>query len=186
VRTSFACLPPAKGFALVAASLVLALALAACGGDEASSGSAPSATPDPSPVATATATATPTETPEASAPSAPTPPADAPGSGEDQPGGGGDESEARVPVDLHVGPDGGVSPPEVSVPAFLSLELRVRNGTAGTVTVTVEGSDPAGPFAVGAGKTGTRRLVGMKPGRYAIVVSGAGRATLVVGAEPGP
>jgi hypothetical protein len=167
---------------------VLALGLAACGGDEASSGSAPSATPDPSPVptATATATATATETPTASAPSAPTPPADAPASGEDQAGGGGDESEARVPVDLRVGPDGGVSPPEVSVPAFLALDLRVRNGTAGTIAVTVEGSDPAGPFQVGAGKTGTRRLAGMKAGRYAITVSGAGRATLVVGAEPGP
>jgi hypothetical protein len=163
---------------------VLALGLAACGGDDASSGSAPSATPDPPPAATATATAT--ETPEASAPSAPAPPADAPASGEDQPGGGGDESEARVPVDLRVGPDGGVSPPEVSVPGFLALELRVRNGTAGTIAVTLEGSDPAGPFEVGAGKTGTRRLAGMKPGRYAIVVSGAGRATLIAGAEPGP
>jgi hypothetical protein len=165
---------------------LLALGLAACGGDEASSGSAPSATPDPSPVPSATATATATETPEASAPSAPKPPADAPASGEDQPGGGGDEAEARVPVDLRVGPDGGVSPPEVSVPAFLALELRVRNGTAGTIAVTVEGSDPAGPFEVAAGRTGTRRLAGMKAGRYAIAVSGAGRATLVVGAEPGP
>jgi hypothetical protein len=168
---------------------VLALALSACGGDQASNaGPPPAASPDPEP------TASPTGTPEATAPSAPSPPPDAPSpspsptpaSGEEQAGGGGDEAAARVPVELRVGPDGTVSPPTVSVPAFLALELKVHNGTASTLSVSVESSDPPGPFEVGSGKTGVQRLAGMRPGRYAIVVKGAGRATLVAGVEPGP
>jgi hypothetical protein len=50
----------------------------------------------------------------------------------------------------------------------------------------MERADPPGAFEVGAGKVGTRRLAGVRPGRYAIEVAGAGRATLVAGTEPGP
>jgi hypothetical protein len=165
-----------------------ALGPAACGGgDTRTAVPVDSVTPAPTPAVTVTATATP---PEATAPSAPSPPPDAPSpsptSGEGQAGGGGDEAAARVPVELTVGSDGTVTPPTVSVPAFLALELRVRNRTAGTLSVTMEHADPPGAFEVGAGKTGTRRLAGVRPGRYVIAVAGAGRATLVAGAEPGP
>jgi hypothetical protein len=163
---------------------VLALAVTGCGGgDTRTAVPVDSITPAPTPSATPTP-------PRATAPSAPSPPPDAPAptatSGEGQAGGGGDEAAARVPVELTVGSDGSVSPATVSVPAFLALELQVRNRTAGTLSVTLEHADPAGPFEVGAGMTGTRRLAGMRPGRYAITVAGAGSATLVAGAEPGP
>jgi hypothetical protein len=159
--------------------------LAACGGGGEESGSAPSATAPPQP------TSTPSATPTAIAPSAPSPPPDAPTptatpTGENQPGGAGDEAGARIPVAITVGSDGTVSPQQVSVPAFFALELTVHNSTAGRVTVRWDASDPSGPFDVGAGKTGTRRVAGVKPGRYPLAVQGAGTATIVSGSEPGP
>src|SRR3954447_7542258 len=170
-----------------ALALGLLLGLSACGSDEASS-SAPPQTATAMPSATATSTP-----PTASAPSAPSPPPDAPtptptptGTGEDQPGGGGDEAEARVPVAVTVGSDGTLSPASVAVPAFLALELRVRNRTAGLITVSWTASEPSGTFEVGAGKVGSRRVAGLKKGRYPLTVSGAGTATVVSGAQPGP
>jgi hypothetical protein len=167
-------------------ALGLVLAVTACGGGTASSD--PTATAPPAATATATATGTP---PQASAPSAPTPPPDAPTptatpGGEDQPGGAGDEAEARVPVSVTVGTDGTVSPQTVSVPAFLALELRVRNNTGGAITVTWNASEPSGTFEVGAGKVGSRRVAGVRKGSYPLAVQGAGTATVVSGAEPGP
>jgi septal ring-binding cell division protein DamX len=167
----------------------LVLALPACGGgsDAASSG-VPTTTATEGPTATATGTP-----PTASAPSAPTPPPDAPtptptptAPGESQPGGGGDEEAARVPVDVTVGSDGTVAPQEVDVPAFFALELRVRNRTGGSITVRWTASEPSGTFEVGAGKTGSRRVAGVKAGRYPLAVTGAGTATVVAGAAPGP
>jgi hypothetical protein len=172
---------------IVATALVLAVT--ACGGSGTAS-TEPTATATAPPAATATATGTPTP-PAASAPSAPTPPPDAPSptatpGGEDQPGGAGDESEARVPVAVTVGSDGSVSPKTVSVPAFLALELRVRNRTGGPITVTWNASEPSGSFQVGAGKVGARRVAGVRQGSYPLAVQGAGTATVVSGAEPGP
>jgi hypothetical protein len=165
------------------------LTLAACGGGDRTS-SAPSATAPPVPSPSPTATATP---PTASAPSAPTPPPDAPTptrtatpGGESQPGGAGDESAARIPVAITVGSDGTISPQEVSVPAFFALGLEVRNRTAGPLTVRWDASEPSGTFQVGAGKVGSRRVNGVKPGRYPLTVSGAGTATIVSGSAPGP
>jgi len=163
--------------------LLIVLSLTACGDEPASTDHA--ATPDPTPSATATATATP---PEASAPSAPTPPADVPTAtptGEAQEGGGGDEAEARVPVAVTVGTDGTVSPRTVSVPAFLALELQVRNRTPGPIQVTWEGATAA-PFEVAAGTVATHRVAGVRPGRYRLLVQGAGTAVVIAGAEPGP
>jgi hypothetical protein len=167
----------------------LGLAVSGCGGDSSSS-SAPTSTATEGPTATAT------ETPAtATAPSAPSPPPDAPtptstptpaATGENQPGGGGDEAEARVPVEVTVGSDGTISPGTVNVPAFLALELRVRNRTAGSLRATWDASEPAGTFEVGAGKVSSRRVAGLKRGTYFLAIDGAGTAAITAGAEPGP
>jgi hypothetical protein len=127
---------------------------------------APAATP----TATATATETPTETP------APAATATA------RPDEGGDEAEARVPIRLRVA-QGGISPPTVAVPAFLALELVVRNDDDVAVTVRLQGEEPleVAPFA-----TRRQRLEGRRPGTYVIDAGAAGSVTLVTGAEPGP
>jgi hypothetical protein len=170
-----------------AALATLLLALTACGGGESSS-SAPRSTATEGPTATATETP-----PTATAPGAATPPPDAPTptptpatTGEDQPGGGGDEAEARVPVAVTVGSDGTISPGTVYVPAFLALELRVRNRTAGPLRVTWDASEPAGAFEIGAGKVSARRVAGLKRGTYFLAIDGAGTAAITAGPEPGP
>jgi hypothetical protein len=159
-------------FALIAA---LSISIGGCGSDDEAASGERSATPDPTASA---ATATPTATATATATATP--------GGEDQQGGGGDEAEARVPVALTVGTDGTISPKAVAVPAFLALELQVRNRTGGAISVSMQGADPPGPFEVAAGETSHERIAGVKKGRYAITVEGVGTATLVSGAEPGP
>jgi hypothetical protein len=157
-----------------AALLVAVAVLAGCGGDdEPAAGPAPTATATPTPTATPTATPTPTAT------ATPTP---TPTSPEDQQGGAGDEEAARVPVELTVGADG-ISPPEVSVPAFLALELIVHNERSDEVVVQLEGADP---LTVEPGATSRARLDGRRPGRYAIDAGAAGEAVLVTGVEAGP
>ena len=158
------------------ASLAVAAALSGCGGDD--EPTAAPATPAP-PAATATETPTETPTPTPSPAATDTP---APENPEDQPGGAGDEQEARVPVELTVA-SGGITPPEVSVPGFLALELIVHNKLPVEVVVRLEG---ATPIAVGPGKTARARLEGRRPGRYAIDAGVAGKAVLITGVDAGP
>jgi hypothetical protein len=155
-----------------------AATLYGCGGDE-ETGSAPAPTPSPpaaateAPAATATATATPTPT----ATDAPTPQ-----NPEDQPGGAGDEQETRVPVELTIA-NGGITPPQVSVPGFLAIELIVHNELPVEVVVRLQN---AKPIAVGPGETARAKVKGRKPGRYVIDAGVAGKALLVTGVDPGP
>jgi hypothetical protein len=179
----------ARFFTQTTSLLLATLALAGCGGDDPSS-SAPRSTATEGPTATATGTP-----PKATAPSAPSPPPDAPTptpsptgtpTGEDQPGGGGDEAEARVPIAVTVGTDGSLSPKQVNVPAFLALELQVRNRTGSPIRVSWTASEPSGAFTVGVGKLGTRRVAGLKRGTYFLSVDGSGTVAVTSGAEPGP
>jgi hypothetical protein len=143
----------------------------------------PSVTPGETPTATATASP-----PVARAKDAPSPPPDAPTATpttpEDAPGGAGDEKAARVPVKLTVQPDGQLVPATVSVPAFLALELTIRNRTPAPVTVTME--HVPGALDVEPGATATERLDGLPKGRYEVAARGAGTATVIAGVEPGP
>ena len=131
--------------------------LAGCGGDD---------------DAASTPTATSTSTPTAFAPSAPEPPEDP----EAQPGGAGDEEPAVTRLALVVG-RGGVTPPQVEAPAFLAIDIAVRNDTRDEQVVVVEGSERA--VSLGEGRTGHIRLAGLRPGRYRITARDLA-ATLVV------
>jgi hypothetical protein len=159
---------------------LVAAALAGCGGDAVDQSAAPS-TPAPAPsAATAAATATATATASAS-PTATEQPLPSVGP-EEQPGGAGDEEAIRVPVEFTLA-DGRITPPQVAVPAFLSIELIVHNRTSQQVVVRLEGAEP---MTVGAGETGRARLEGRKKGSYEVDAGPAGQALLVTGAEPGP
>ena len=133
--------------------------VAGCGGDSEDEARAPTPTP------TATATATPT----AFAPSAPEPP-------EDAPGGAGDEEPAVTRLSLAVG-RAGITPAQVEAPAFLAIDIAVRNDTPDEQVVVVEGAERA--VSLGEGQTGHVRLTGLRPGRYRITAREL-RATLVV------
>jgi hypothetical protein len=161
---------------LALATLLVAAALAGCGGDDAEQSSS---TPAPAPsAATETAAPASTGTPSPTATEQPLPSV----SPEDQPGGAGDEEPTRVPVQFTI-TDGKISPPQVAVPAFLALELIVRNESSQQVVVRLEGAEP---MTVGAGETGRARLEGRKKGSYVVDAGDAGQAVLVTGAEPGP
>ena len=152
-----------------AALAVVLVALAGCGSDD-----DPAATPEASTPAPLPSVAPPTETPT------PTPTATV--DPEDQPGGAGDEEEARVRARFRVTPKG-ISPPQVSVPAFLAIELVVDSYLAEPFVVRLEG---APPLSVGAGRTARMDVEGRRPGRYPIDFGEAGQALLVTGTEPGP
>jgi hypothetical protein len=154
---------------------VVLVALVGCGSDGDDT-AAPAPTPDPvvteTPMATPTATVTPTPTAS---------PTETPGP-EDEPGGAGDEEEARVRARFRVTPKG-ITPPQVSVPAFLAIELIVDSYLAEPFVVRLEG---APPLRVGAGRTARMDIDGRRPGRYPIDFGEAGQALLITGAEPGP
>jgi hypothetical protein len=156
----------------VLAVLAVAAVLAGCGDDDTVSSSSP--TPAPTAAATETPTPTPTETPTPTATEQPAP--------EEQEGGAGDEEEARVPARFTVDASG-VTPPQVSVPAFLAIELSVQNGLASPITVRLEGAEP---FRVGPYATERVELDGRRPGRYVIDFGEGRTGLLVTGVEPGP
>jgi hypothetical protein len=160
-------------------TLVLAAALAGCGGDDTQS---TSATPAPPPMATDTPTATPTATPTPT-PTATTQPSPTPTSAEDQPGGAGDEEAIRVPAEFTIGPDLKITPPQISVPAFLQIEFIVHNKSDQPVDVswvtgrlmTVQPHDNA-----------SKTVPGRKKGSYVVSAKPGGDALVVTGVEPGP
>ena len=117
-----------------------------------------------------TASPTPTEQP------APSP------SPEEQEGGAGDEEEARVPARFVVSADG-IEPPQISIPAFLAIELIVVNRHPEEIVARLQGAEP---LPVASGETRSLRLDGRRPGRYPISFGPAGDALLVTGAEVGP
>jgi hypothetical protein len=163
-------------------TLVVAAALAGCGGDDSQTSSATPAAP---PMATDTPTATPTATPTPPPPTAteqpsPTP---TPTSAEDQPGGAGDEEAIRVPAEFMISPDLKISPPQISVPAFLQIEFIVHNKSDQPVDVfwvtgklmTVHPHDNA-----------STTVRGRKKGSYVVTAKPGGDALIVTGVEPGP
>jgi hypothetical protein len=154
-------------------ALLVAAALVGCGDDETVSAS-------PTPEATAVATETPTPTPTPT--ETPSPTATEQPAPEEQEGGAGDEEAARVPARFRVGP-GGVDPPQISVPAFLAIELIVDNRLDRPIVVRLEGADP---IIAAAGSVARARLDGRRPGRYVVNFLSVGQGLLVTGAEPGP
>jgi hypothetical protein len=156
------------------AVLAVAGLLAGCGDDE------PAPVSEATPAPTAAATETPT--PAATATETPTPTATEQPSPEEQEGGAGDEEEARVPARFVV-TEGGIQPPEVSVPGFLAIELIVVNRTAEPVVARLDGVEP---LTANPGETTRARIEGRRKGRYPIDFGDAGQATLVSGVEVGP
>jgi hypothetical protein len=150
--------------------VVLVAVVAGCGDEEVS-------TPSPTPEATAVVTETPTPTPTATASPTPTATEQPPPEPDE-----GDEEEARVPARFVVSRSG-VEPPQISVPAFLAIELIVVNQHPEEIVARIEGAEP---LPVASGETRSLRLDGRRAGRYPISFGPAGDALLVTGAEVGP
>jgi hypothetical protein len=101
---------------------------------------------------------------------------------EERPGGAGDEEAIRVPAQFKVTADA-VAPPQIQLPAFLSIELIVRNERSSPIVVRLEGAEP---MTVAPGHTGHVVIPGRKRGRYTVDFGNGQTALLVTGARPGP
>jgi hypothetical protein len=163
------------------AVLLVAAALAGCGAGDEDQTAAPSM-PQPAPSA---ATETPTQTPSSTASATPTAttqplPSVAP---EDQPGGQGDESPIRVPAEFTISEGGAMTPQQVAIPAFFTIELIVHNKTSKPVDVRWVGEKV---MSVPPGGKGDVEVKGRKKGTWLVDAGSAGQAVVVTGAKPGP
>jgi hypothetical protein len=105
-------------------------------------------------------------------------------SGETGPGGAGDEEGTRVPAIFSL-KAGKLTPPTVSVPAFLAAEVTVTSTDAQAHTVLVK-VGKGYTFAVAPRGSGTVKVPGQKGGKFTILVDGKPAGTLTWGGEPGP
>jgi hypothetical protein len=169
------------------AVICAALALSACGDDEGATtastvttGAARTAAPKPAPQpapATTSAPSRPSTTPRERTDRAPRSASSASGSGGSVP--------IRVPAGFLIF-HGRITPPEIRVPAFLTIGLSLGTYDRAAYRVRIELPHP---LTLSVPKRGlvTRRVPGLPAGRYALRLLGRrGHAVLVVGGEPGP
>lgn len=92
---------------------------------------------------------------------------------------------AHVETNMTISGAGDVSPPVVSVPSGVRVEIHVTNhgGAAATVALAV----PTHPSVrVNPGASGTVQTGGLKEGTYRILVNGTPRGQFMIGAQGGP
>lgn len=175
------------------AAVLTSLVIAACGGSSHSSSSTSSANPSSSSTTattsapatgaatgsvsagptttTATTSSRPPEVPKNKAPkhSKPTAP----------------NTNVRIPAAFTIGAGGAITPPLISVPPNVTIELAVRNqdSRAHRIQLSVAHFPPV---SVPAGGSKTTDVSGVGKGDYRLLVDGAAQARIVVGAVPGP
>jgi hypothetical protein len=158
----------------IAFAAVVAATVAACGSDREGA-----STTVPAGATTSTSTVPPASTnPTATAPEATAPPTDATGPG------AGDEEPIRVPARFEVR-GGRLTPSEVRVPAFLTVELEVRSVDGRPHTILLA-APRAEVLAVPAGGQASVTVPGLKRGRWELSVDGRPAGAIVAGSEPGP
>jgi hypothetical protein len=92
---------------------------------------------------------------------------------------------AHVETNVAVDANGGVTPPVVSVPSGVAVELHITNHSG--VAATVELSVPSHPGVhVAPSGRATLQTAGLKDGTYRILVNGTPRGQLMIGAQGGP
>jgi hypothetical protein len=90
-----------------------------------------------------------------------------------------------LPATFTVGPGDAVTPPSVSSPAFLAIQLTVISGDGKAHRVLLRTPTPHS-LAVPAGGRASIIIPGQRAGTYPLSVDGTDRATLQIGGEPGP
>jgi hypothetical protein len=92
---------------------------------------------------------------------------------------------AHVETSVTISGAGDVSPPVVSVPSGVAVEIHVTNHGAAAATVVL--AVPTHPSVrVGPGASGRVQTAGLKDGTYRILVNGTPRGQLMIGAQGGP
>jgi len=170
-------------------AVVLALTLSACGGGNtgAGTGAEPTASaPD--------ATAPPADATQPGTGSVTTPPATTPTETQTEPAtggssggtaGGGDEEAVRVPAAFTVVAGGRLTPPTITVPPFLAVELSLASSDGKPHRLVVRTPTPH-TLRVAAGGRAAIRIPGLRAGRYPVLLDGHRAGALVAGGEVGP
>ena len=94
-------------------------------------------------------------------------------------------SDVRIPASFTIGHGGTLTPPTVSAPAFLAVQLTVASGDGRGHTVLLE-TPRRKALRVPPGGRASALVAGLRAGRYPIEVDGAPRGALMIGGEPGP
>lgn len=173
------------------ALLLAALTLAGCGGGSHSSATSPSSATTTTSTTGSGATATRSASAgsggagrSSGASSSGAGASGASGAGSGASGGGG-AINARVPATYHLGSGGRLTPPTISVPAFIAVEITIASSDVRPHTVQVRTPVPHTLRVPARGRAAVR-IPGLRAGTYPITVDGARRGTLAIGGEPGP
>jgi hypothetical protein len=90
-----------------------------------------------------------------------------------------------VEANMTVNAAGDVSPPVLSIPSGVGVEIHVSNhGSSMDAVVLVVPAHPS--VHVAPGKSATLQSGGLKDGTYRILVNGTPRGQLLIGAQGGP
>lgn len=161
----------------------LTVAASACGGGN----TGPGASTNPT-ASAPDATAPPTDATQPGTAPTTTPPATTTTPTETQPSGdtgGGGEQQVRVPASFVVTPSGRLTPPTITVPPFLAVEISIRSDDGRAHTLVLQ-TPEAHTLQVAAGRRAAVRIPGLRAGRYAVTLDGRRAGALVAGGEVGP
>ncbi|HKG03149.1 MAG TPA: hypothetical protein VKB03_08205 [Conexibacter sp.] len=174
----------ARCLTALAVLTALATAVSACGGGNTGPGastnptaSAPDATAPPTD-ATQPGTA-PTTTPPTTTT---TPPTETQPSGDTGDGG---EQQVRVPASFVVTQSGRLTPPTITVPPFLAVEISIRSDDGRPHRLVIQTPQPH-TLQVAAGRRAAVRIAGLRADRYTVTLDGRRAGALVAGGEVGP
>jgi hypothetical protein len=161
----------------------LAIVASACGGGN----TGPGASTNPT-ASAPDATAPPTDATQPGTAPTTTPPATSTAPAEIQPSGDagdGGEQAVRVPASFVVTQSGRLTPPTITVPPFLAVEISIRSDDGRPHTLVLQTAQPH-TLQVAAGQRAAVRIAGLRAGRYAVTLDGRRAGALVAGGEVGP
>lgn len=90
-----------------------------------------------------------------------------------------------MPADYLIRSGGRLSPPVVTVPTFLAVQLSIHSADGSTHTVLIRTPSPH-TLVVPADGRKSILIPGLRAGQYAIVIDGKRAGSLTIGGEPGP
>ncbi|MFL5865081.1 MAG: hypothetical protein ACJ780_30680 [Solirubrobacteraceae bacterium] len=93
---------------------------------------------------------------------------------------------AHISTTVVVGRTGRLSPPVVSVPAGINVDIHIANRASSPCTVALTGTIVYGTVQVGPGASGQLQSGALRKGIYQILVNGTPRGHIVAGAQGGP
>jgi hypothetical protein len=95
------------------------------------------------------------------------------------------DTNVRIPAAFIIRAGGAVTPPLISAPSGVTIQLQLRNEDAQPHRVQLSVAHFAA-LKVPAHGSATTEVTGVRKGTYRLLIDGAAKARIVVGAVPGP